>query len=202
MNNGLFICRVCGGNYCKESKPIHKILNNNGSEIHKSKIEYYCDNCGTIFNDIDKFSLKPVEVRILDDDFDIPVKVYPTDSGYDLQSTVDIILKPFEVKLIKSGISIKLPPGFEIQVRPRSSMGKKGILVTNSPGTIDEKYRNDIGILLCNITNTDIEIKRKDKIAQIVFGKVYNFPLIKYNGSNEEFESTDRGMQGFGHSGR
>jgi dUTP pyrophosphatase len=97
--------------------------------------------------------------------------------------------------LINTGLSVTVGPGYEIQVRPRSGNAlKKGLIVVNSPGTIDEGYRGMLGIIIANIGHAPQEIKKGDKIAQIVVSKV-NIPSILVV---DELDQTKRGMRGFG----
>lgn len=118
-------------------------------------------------------------------------------SGCDLRAAEGAFFKPFEVKMIPTGIKIAIPNGFEAQVRTRSGMGKKGLFVINSPGTIDSDYRGEIKVLLANFNNSMIRIEEGDRIAQLVFS-----PVIKANFVNTyELPLTERGDGGFGHTG-
>ena len=121
-------------------------------------------------------------------------------SGMDLRAYVEnpITLKPNERKLIKTGIHIELPKSYEAQVRPRSGLAyKKGITVLNSPGTIDEDYRGDIGVILINHSNQDFIINSGDRIAQLV---VSEFIKVIWQ-TSENISSTVRGGSGFGSTG-
>ena len=100
--------------------------------------------------------------------------------------------------LIGTGIYIKIPPGYEAQVRPRSGLAlKKGITVLNSPGTIDSDYRGEIGVILINHSSVDFEIKSGDRIAQLVFSKHEKFDWINV----KQIDSSSRGEGGFGSTG-
>lgn len=121
-------------------------------------------------------------------------------AGLDLQAMLDepITLKPLERKLIKTGLQIALPAGFEAQVRPRSGLAhKKGLTVLNAPGTIDADYRGDIGVILVNLSNEEVSIEPGERIAQLV--------IAKYESINwqpvEELPQTSRGSGGFGSTG-
>lgn len=134
---------------------------------------------------------------------DIPLPQYmsPHAAGMDIYAAVqeDITLKPGEFKLIPTGVSIALPPGFEAQIRPRSGLAiKHGISILNTPGTIDADYRGEVKIILINLGKNPFIIKRGDRIAQMTINKVYqaNFEL------STELPPTERNSGGFGHTGR
>jgi len=101
---------------------------------------------------------------------------YETDgaAGMDLRANIEeaITLKPLERAIVKTGLFIALPQGFEAQVRPRSGLAaKKGITVLNSPGTVDADYRGEIGVILVNLSNEDFVVNDGERIAQLVIAK-------------------------------
>ena len=107
-------------------------------------------------------------------------------------------IEPFGRVLIKTGLFIELPNGFEAQIRTRSGMAlKKGLSVLNSPGTIDADYRGEIGVILVNISNEKKEIKDGDRVAQMVIAKIEQPKLIEVT----ELNQTKRGAGGFGSTG-
>lgn len=121
-------------------------------------------------------------------------------AGMDLRAnlTESIVLKPFERVLVKTGLFIELPVGYEAQVRPRSGLAlKKGITVLNTPGTIDADYRGEIGVILINLSNEDFVIENGERIAQLVIAKYEQAELIEVNVLSE----TQRGAGGFGSTG-
>jgi len=127
---------------------------------------------------------------------------YETNSsaGMDLRAnlTKNIILKPLERCIVKTGLFIALPKGFEAQVRPRSGLAiKNGITVLNTPGTIDADYRGEIGVILINFSNTNFIIKDGDRIAQLI--------IASYTQANWKevtvLKETKRGTGGFGSTG-
>tara|TARA_B100002019_G_scaffold77736_1_gene67057 strand:+ start:72 stop:506 length:435 start_codon:yes stop_codon:yes gene_type:complete len=121
-------------------------------------------------------------------------------AGMDLRAYVEvpITLNPGERKLIKTGLHIELPEGYEAQVRPRSGLAfKKGITVLNSPGTIDADYRGDIGVILINHSNEEFAVNSGDRIAQLVISK---FEKVDWE-TSDEINSTSRGDSGFGSTG-
>ena len=131
-----------------------------------------------------------------------PTPTYETSlsAGMDLRAYVEgpIPLSPGERKLIKTGLHIELPEGYEAQVRPRSGLAfKKGITVLNSPGTIDADYRGDIGVILINHSNEEFVVKSGDRIAQLVISK---FEKVDWE-TSDEINSTSRGDSGFGSTG-
>jgi len=121
--------------------------------------------------------------------------------GMDIYAAVNdtTILKPGERKLIPAGICLEIPMGYEAQVRPRSGLAiKHGITLVNTPGTIDWDYRGEIKVILINLGEEDFPIQRGDRIAQIVFNKV-EIPKIEVV---EHIDTTDRGIGGFGSTGK
>jgi len=121
-------------------------------------------------------------------------------AGMDLRANLleSIILKPLERTLVKTGLFMELPLGFEAQVRPRSGLAlKKGITVLNSPGTIDADYRGEIGVILINLSNEDFIIENGERIAQLVIAKYEQAEFIEVN----ELSETSRGTGGFGSTG-
>ena len=124
----------------------------------------------------------------------------PSAAGMDLRANIEtpIILNPLERALVKTGLFIELPIGYEAQVRPRSGLAlKKGITVLNSPGTIDADYRGEIGIILINLSSEKFQIKSGDRIAQLVISK---HEIIDWKLS-ESLQDSKRGKKGFGSTG-
>lgn len=121
-------------------------------------------------------------------------------AGMDLRAVLEapITIGSLERVLIKTGLSIALPQGFEAQVRPRSGLAyKKGITVLNAPGTIDADYRGEIGVILVNLSTQDFTIEHGDRIAQLVIAK---HERIEWN-TVESLSETQRGIGGFGSTG-
>ena len=121
-------------------------------------------------------------------------------AGLDLRAFLkdSIILRPFERKIIPTGIYISLPIGYEAQVRPRSGLAvKHGLTVMNSPGTIDSDYRGEIAVILANFSNSDFEVKNGDRIAQMVIAKYEKIRWVNV----EKLSDTDRGHHRFGSTG-
>ena len=132
-----------------------------------------------------------------------PLPAYETilSAGMDLRAslTESIILQPMQRTLIPTGLYIELPAGTEAQIRPRSGLAfKHGIIVLNSPGTIDADYRGEIKVLLINLSQEPFEIKDTERIAQMVVSKheTVEWQLV------ETLNQTQRGEGGFGHTGK
>ncbi|MDR2007645.1 MAG: dUTP diphosphatase [Alphaproteobacteria bacterium] len=142
-----------------------------------------------------------VKINIDNSATDLGLPFYATSgaAGVDLKAniTVDVILKPMERVLIPTGISMELPNGFEAQVRSRSGLSiKNGVIVLNSPGTIDSDYRGEIGVILINLGSESFTIKRGDRIAQMVVSQ-----YTKANFVSADLNNTQRGSGGFGSTG-
>jgi len=121
-------------------------------------------------------------------------------AGMDLRANLEepIILKQLERALIKTGLYIELPVGYEAQVRPRSGLAfKKGITVLNAPGTIDADYRGEIGVILVNLSKEDFIISDGERIAQLVIAQYTQAKWMQV----EVLDETKRGSGGFGSTG-
>ena len=133
----------------------------------------------------------------------IPLPVYSTSgsSGMDVYAAVHnpVVIKPGNMELIPTNLSVEIPEGYEIQVRPRSGLAAKyGIGIVNAPGTIDSDYRGEIKIILINFGKEDFIIQPGDRIAQFVVSKVYTAKFEEVKTLN----NTKRGEGGFGHTGK
>lgn len=121
-------------------------------------------------------------------------------AGMDLRATLDlpVTLKPLERAIVKTGLFIELPIGYEAQIRPRSGLAaKKGITVLNTPGTIDADYRGEIGVILVNLSNEDFVIEDGERIAQMIIAKHERAEWHQVGTLSE----TERGAGGFGSTG-
>tara|TARA_R110000868_G_scaffold93810_1_gene259396 strand:+ start:1745 stop:2179 length:435 start_codon:yes stop_codon:yes gene_type:complete len=121
-------------------------------------------------------------------------------AGMDLRAnlTESIVLKPMDRTIVKTGLFLELPIGFEAQVRPRSGLAaKKGITVLNAPGTVDADYRGEVGVILINLSNEAFTIENGERIAQLVIAK---HERAQWN-EVEELSETLRGEGGFGSTG-
>lgn len=127
-------------------------------------------------------------------------KAHKGDAGFDLLATEEIDLAPGEVGVVSTGLAMAIPDGYCGLLLPRSSMGKKGIIIPNSPGLIDSGYRGEVKVLLLNLTKQNYRVYVDNKIAQLVFVKYENVNAIevpKLPGSHD-----GRGIGGFGSSGK
>lgn len=121
-------------------------------------------------------------------------------AGMDLRANLSepITLKSLERTIVKTGLFIELPMGYEAQVRPRSGLAaKKGITVLNSPGTVDADYRGEIGVILVNLSHEDFVIENGERIAQLIIAKHERAEWIEV----QELSETSRGEGGFGSTG-
>lgn len=121
-------------------------------------------------------------------------------AGMDLRANISeaITLQPLERAIVKTGLFLELPIGFEAQVRPRSGLAaKNGVTVLNSPGTIDADYRGEIGVILVNLSNQVFKIENGERIAQMIIAKHERAEWIEV----EEISITSRGTGGFGSTG-
>ena len=143
--------------------------------------------------------MEEVLVTRLDPDIPLPAYEQPGDAGADLRSAVDITLAPGERAMVPTGIAIALPEGHAAFVHPRSGLAiKHGLSMVNTPGTIDAGYRGEISVLLINHDPRDpIDIKRGDRIAQLVIQKVEHAAFVEA----AELPDSSRGSGGFGSTG-
>jgi dUTP pyrophosphatase len=128
-----------------------------------------------------------------------------TDVHYYTSNTAYIILKPFERRLIHTGLYVLLPEYTELQVRTRSGCALKGgLIVLNSPGTVDNEYANEVGVIIMNMNDKPVSIANGDRIAQAVLCPVYYkqlVNLIKNEDTQSLHDKDGRNMNGFGSSG-
>ncbi|MCR8927501.1 dUTP diphosphatase [Priestia megaterium] len=128
----------------------------------------------------------------------VPSYAHPGDAGLDLYSIEEKIIEPGQIQLIHTGIKIELPKDTEAQIRPRSGLAlKHGITVLNSPGTIDEGYRGEIGVILINHGIESFLVEKNMKIAQMVVKPIVRPNIIEV----EKLTNTERSEGGFGSSG-
>ena len=128
-----------------------------------------------------------------------PVYAKPGDAGADLKSTEDLVVPAGGRQLVKTGIKIAMPDGYVGLVHPRSGLAAKhGITVLNTPGTVDAGYRGEIMVTLLNTSNEPFEVRRGDRIAQLLFQRVDRADFIAVS----ELPESARGDGGFGSSGK
>jgi len=132
---------------------------------------------------------------------ELPAYETVASAGLDVRANIDesIELPPMGRALIKTGLFLEIPVGYECQVRPRSGLAlKKGISVLNSPGTIDADYRGEVGVILVNLSNDTYVVEDGERVAQLVFAKFEQAEWIE----TEELSETNRGAGGFGSTGK
>jgi dUTP pyrophosphatase len=139
-----------------------------------------------------------LKVKCINEKAKLPEYAHPGDAGLDLFSVENVEIQPGDVALVKTGIIIELPENTEAQIRPRSGLALKNkITVLNTPGTIDEGYRGEIGIILINHGKSPFKVEEGMKIAQMIVKPVLSVDVIEVN----EISDTKRGEGGFGSTG-
>jgi dUTP pyrophosphatase len=154
----------------------------------------------TYKNIINETSMIEVKTIFLENNNVQRLPVYATSgsAGFDFYSVEDALIKSKDVVVIKTGISLEIPQGFELQVRSRSGLAAKNkIFVLNAPGTIDSDYRGEVCIILANLSDQDFLVSKGDRIAQ---GVVSRYEKVQFTLS-KSLSETDRGSNGFGSSG-
>ena len=131
----------------------------------------------------------------------IPLYSTTQSAGMDIRADLaeSLVLKPFERKLIPTGLFIQLPDGYEAQIRPRSGLAiNRGVTVLNSPGTIDADYRGEIKIIMINLSQEDFNIHPGERIAQMIISA---YKQVEWE-EVEQLDDSERGQGGFGHTGK
>ncbi len=131
----------------------------------------------------------------------LPAPTYATTgaAGLDIVSAEDIVLGPGDRHAVATGFAVAIPAGYEIQVRPRSGLALKfGVTCLNTPGTIDADYRGEVKVILANLGNAPFEVKRGERIAQLVPAEVTVARFLEV----DSLDDTERGAGGFGSTGR
>ena len=140
-------------------------------------------------------------VELIHEDAKVPLYAYPSDSGFDLRSTVEINIPPFGRALIPTGIKLSIPEEYEIQIRPKSGLAlNQGLTVLNTPGTVDSGYVGEIKVIVFNTNNATVTVSKGMKIAQAVLcpvmcGKYVSIELM------DKVSDKDRMDNGFGSTG-
>ena len=142
----------------------------------------------------------PIRVKRLPNSGGLPLPAYASDgaAGMDVVAAESVTLRPGQRAAIATGMAFAIPPGWEIQVRPRSGLAlKNGVTCLNTPGTIDSDYRGEVKVILANLGDEYFEVKRGDRIAQLVPAQVQRAVLAEV----DELDETRRGSGGFGSTG-
>lgn len=144
---------------------------------------------------------KIIKVELTNQDSVLPKYAYPSDSGFDLHASEEVIIGPFGRALVPTGLKVSFEEGYEIQVRPKSGLAiKQGLTVLNTPGTVDQGYTGEIQVIVFNTNNTTVTIPKGMKVGQgvlcpVVQGKYVQFEQVS------NIEEKDRGNNGFGSTG-
>ena len=142
--------------------------------------------------------MQSIKFKKLSEEVILPNYAHPEDAGMDIYSAEETTIPAGKWALVKAGFSMELPSGYEAQVRSKSGLSlKSGIMVLNSPGTIDENYRGEVGVILMNVSQNDYKVEKNQKIAQMVINKVEHFKVEEV----ESLSDTTRGEGGFGSTG-
>jgi dUTP pyrophosphatase len=172
-------------------------------EQYQDELEDYFGLNMNQFEELDReiinmMRTQTIEVELIHPDAVFPSYAYTTDSGYDLYSTEEYIIEPFERVLVPTGIKLSFPEGFEIQIRPKSGLAlNQGITVLNTPGTVDAGYTGEIKVIVFNSSKNAVTINKGSKIAQAVLCPVVHGKFVQFN-KVEKIENKDRGDNGFG----
>ena len=161
---------------------------------------------GMSIEEMDKDHIKMMKTRslgveLIHEDAKVPTYAYPSDSGFDLRSTVEINIPPFGRALVPTGIKLSIPEEYEIQIRPKSGLAiNQGLTVLNTPGTVDSGYVGEIKVIVFNTNKETVTVSKGMKIAQavlcpVVCGKYVSIELM------DKVEDKDRMDNGFGSTG-
>jgi dUTP pyrophosphatase len=129
----------------------------------------------------------------------IPTYAHHDDACCDLYIIEDYVIRRHQRLLLRTGIAIEIPTGYEVQVRPRSGLAwKQGLTLVNAPGTIDAQYRNEVKLLVINLGHRPVHLKKGDRVAQMCIKPVYKMEFKEVN----KLSDSDRSLGGFGSTGR
>ena len=188
------------------TKQFEKIQSDAGVEIDEDYQQELEEMLGMSIDDMEKeinrmSRTKTIKIELTSEDSVFPKYAYPSDSGFDLHASEEVIIGPFGRALVPTGLKLSFEEGYEIQVRPKSGLAiKQGLTVLNTPGTVDQGYTGEIQVIIFNTNNTTITIPKGMKIGQgvlcpVVQGKYVNFEPV------DKVEDKDRGNNGFGSTG-
>jgi dUTP pyrophosphatase len=190
----------------EELKKLFEEIKNFNPTGDNEALESLQNEMGFNMNDFEDFlanglTKKIISYKKLSVDTMTPQYAYNMDSGFDLYSTEDIVLPPFGRALVPTGLSFDLPQGYEMQVRTKSGLAiNQGLMVLNSPGTVDRGYQGEIKVIVLNVNNHELIIPKGMKVAQSVICPVLCGNDVLFDEVNE-FEAKERGDNGFGSTG-
>ena len=187
-------------------KQFEKIKSDMGiqpEEDYQKEIE---DMLGLSFDEMESeinniAKLRTIKVELTHEDAVLPKYAYPSDSGFDLHATEEVIIGPFGRALVPTGLKVSFEEGYEIQVRPKSGLAiKQGLTVLNTPGTVDQGYTGEIQVIVFNTNNTTVTIPKGMKVGQAVLCPVVQGKFVMIE-TVEKVEDKVRGNNGFGSTG-
>ena len=190
----------------RESVKIMKELQGKFNGIDMSNPEQMLASLGVSEDDLnsyfeDSLTKKVILKYINGSDNKDPEYAYESDSGFDLRSSQELEILPFGRNLVSTGIRFDIPDGYEIQVRSKSGLAlNQGLMVLNSPGTIDSGYQGEVKVIIFNTTNEVVKIEKGQKVAQAVLCPVVNVKWVNLT-KISEIEKKDRNDNGFGSTG-
>lgn len=148
-----------------------------------------------------KHKTAKIEVKFANDNATMPTRATIGSAGFDITSIEDKDIPPMSIVLIRTGLMVAIPSGYEMQLRPRSGMAlKNGITLLNTPATIDSDYRGEVGVILANISKKAYQVSKGDKICQGVVAALPNTSFIQVLNFTDKM--TGRGDKGYGSTGR
>lgn len=184
----------------------NQIKQDTGIEPEEDYIKELEDMLGMSVDDMNEghitmMKTRTLGVELVHEDAKVPSYAYPSDSGFDLRSTIEINIPPFGRALIPTGIKLSIPEEYEIQVRPKSGLAlNQGLTVLNTPGTVDSGYVGEIKVIVFNTNNETVTVSKGMKIAQAVLCPVMNGRFVSLE-PVEKVEEKERGDNGFGSTG-
>ena len=184
----------------------NQIKEDTGIEPEENYIKELEDMLGMSVDEMNETHMTMMKTRTLGvelvhEDAKVPSYAYPSDSGFDLRSTIEINIPPFGRALIPTGIKLSIPEEYEIQVRPKSGLAlNQGLTVLNTPGTVDSGYVGEIKVIVFNTNNETVTVSKGMKIAQAVLCPVVCGKYVSLELTNK-VENKDRGDKGFGSTG-
>lgn len=187
----------------KEFEKLQELTGETYDEDYQNILDDFIENSlQGLDEDFEKmYNTKILKVKKLHADAILPKYNYPTDSGFDLHSVEEVNIPPFGRAFVPTGLSFQFDENHEIQVRTKSGLAiKQGLMVLNSPGTVDQGYSGEIKAIIFNVNNESVTIPKGMKVAQAVLCPVINGKYVEVS-EVDDLQQTDRGDNGFGSTG-
>jgi len=141
----------------------------------------------------------PVRIEKVDSHAIIPTYAHSDDACCDLYIVEDYTIRKGQRRLLRTGIAVEIPTGYELQIRPRSGLAfKQGLTLVNAPGTVDAQYRNEVMLLIINLGQSPVTLRRGDRVAQMCIKPVYKIEFEEV----DKLSDSDRGLGGWGSTGK